>query len=242
MPQSTFSGLRVLRSRCHSTAVFFRTHRDRAHYRPPAVSNFTRSALLYHIALFCVGNRAFILIIHGIELADLGGAVGRISVTTIQRGGFQPKRPSAAPTPARCSQPTLTSRPLSKPARGCRLPKFLMRLRTRFLLCGELCIEIIVHLLRLLGRVPDIETETLLHAGCELRATITKLAEEVELLVQFTKEIQWLSLKIREIPSILARARYDSLTQKTKMCVSAISNNILSTDARLKNMNPIIIS
>jgi hypothetical protein len=117
-----------------------------------------------------------------------------------------------------------------------------MSLRTRFSVRGELCIEIIVHLLRLLGRVQDIETEVLLHAGCELRATITKLAEEVKLYVLLTKEIQWLSLKIREIPSILARARYDSLTQTTKMCVRTISKNILSTDARLKNINRIILS
>lgn len=52
----------------------------------------------------------------------------------------------------------------------------------------------------------------------------------------------WCHHAISETPSILARVRYDSLTQKTKMCMSAIPEYILSTDERLKNMNPIIIS
>ena len=47
---------------------------------------------------------------------------------------------------------------------------------------------------------------------------------------------------ISKIPSILARVRYDSLTQKTKMCMSAIPEYSFSTDEPLKNMNAIIIS
>lgn len=136
------------------------------------------SGLLEHIDISIYPDVPFGFVLTHVELADLGGAVGRISVTTIQWGGFLQKRPSAAPTPARCSQPALTSHPFTKPARGCRLPMFLMSLRTTFLLCGELCIEVIVHLWGVLRRVPDIETEVLLHAGCELRATITKHAQE----------------------------------------------------------------